>query len=157
MDLSHPLEVKIALDGVREGAKKAGRKIEDLDLATSAIFSVASDSEKARDSVRWMVAMIASTVPPNVLERHDIDIESAKLLRDTLKKEGLEKAAEATTEEMVDAFSISGNADHCINTLEKLERVGLTQIVLCNVDSQSARVKEQLELIDKSILPHFRR
>ena len=157
MDLSHPVEVKIALDEVRKGAKKTGRKVDDMDLATSAIFSVASDVEKAKDSVRWIVALIASNASPDVLERHDIDIESAKTLRDALQKEGLEKAAKMTTEEMLKAFSISGNADFCVDTLEKLEKTGLTQIVCMNVDSQIARVKEQLELLDKSILPHFRK
>lgn len=157
MDLSHPVEVKIALDEVRKGAKKTGGKTEGLDLATSAIFSVASDAEKAKDSVRWIVALIASNASPNMLERHDIDIESVKALRDALQKEGLEKAAEMTTEEMLEAFSISGSVDFCVGMLEKLERTGLTQIVLSNVDFQSARVREQLELLDKSILPHFRK
>ena len=43
-----------------------------------------------------------------------------------------------------------------IPILKELEKTGLTQIILCNVDTQGARVEEQLDLINKSILPHFR-
>ena len=156
LDLSHPLEVKIALDEVREGAKGVGRKIEDLDTATCAVFSVGSDPDKAKNSVRWIVALIASTVPLNILERHNIDIESIRVLRDALQKGDIEKAAKVTTEEMLETFSISGNADYCIEALEKLKKIGLTQIVLANVDFRSQQVKEQLEVIGKDILPHFR-
>jgi 5,10-methylenetetrahydromethanopterin reductase len=155
LDLSHPLEIEMALEQVKKGLREKGRKIEEFDFAACPIFSVDSDAEKAKDPVRWMAALIASNASPDLLERHDISQESAMRVRDALFREGLEKGAALTTDEMLEAFSIAGDIDYCIEKLEMLKKTGLTQIILANVDFVHENVKKQLELIGEEILPRF--
>lgn len=155
LDLSHPLEIEMALEQVKKGLSEKGRKIEEFDFAACPIFSVDSDAEKAKDPVRWMAALIASNASPDLLERHDISQESAMRVRDALFREGLEKGAALTTDEMLEAFSIAGDIDYCIEKLEMLKKTGLTQIILANVDFVHENVKKQLELIGEEILPRF--
>jgi len=156
LDMSHPLEVKMALEKVKEGVASAKRDVKELDLATCTIFSVGKKLEDAKRSVRWIVALMTSSAPREVLERHKIDYERAEAVRHAIAKEGLDKAATLVTDEMIEAFSVTGTPDHCISVLEKLAKTELTQIILSNVGFSSESIRKHLEIIGAEILPHFR-
>ncbi|MEM2896043.1 MAG: 5,10-methylenetetrahydromethanopterin reductase [Candidatus Bathyarchaeia archaeon] len=155
LDLSHHFEVKLSLEEVKKGVEKAGKKMSDLDLATAPLFGVSKKEEEAWNSVRWCVALIAASTTPNVLERHGISMKDAEKVREALEKGGLSQAEPLVTEEMLEAFSISGKPEYCSERISELIKAGLTQINLAVIDFNLENVPRHLELFHKEVKPHF--
>jgi len=155
LDLSHHFEVKLSLEEVKKGITKAGKKISDMVLATAALFGVSKKEEEAWNSVRWCVALIAASTNPKVLERHGISVDDAKKVKEALEKGGLSQAEPLVTEEMLEAFSISGKPEHCIERIEELIKTGLNQINLAIIDFNLENIPKHLELFHKEVKPHF--
>ncbi|MEM3506160.1 MAG: 5,10-methylenetetrahydromethanopterin reductase [Candidatus Bathyarchaeia archaeon] len=155
LDLSHHFEVKLSLDEVKKGVEKARKKISDIDLATAVLFGISKKEEEAWNSVRWCVALIAVSTSPKVLERHGISFDDTKKVKEALEKGGLSQAEPLVTEEMLEAFSISGKPEYCVERIEELVKVGLNQINLAIIDFNLENIPKHLELFHKEVKPHF--
>ncbi len=150
INASHPKDVKVALESIdaREG----------FDIAVCSAFSVDKNRDAAIQSAKTVVAFIVASCPREVLDRHGIDEESAnavkKALNDAFGKGKWKELANAVSEEMVDAFSISGTPDDVVERIEELRRLGITQLV---VGSPIGRDKAKaIKLIGREIIPNFR-
>ena len=125
INASHPLDFKYAISQVQEGSPKA-----DFDIAAYASFSVDLDEEKAKKAVVPVVAFIVAGSPEPVLERHGIDPTEADAINSSLSKGDFKKAFGSVTDPMVNAFSIYGSPDHCIQRIRELHEIGVTQVVV---------------------------
>ncbi len=125
INASHPLDFKYAISQVQEGSPKAG-----FDIAAYASFSVDLDEEKAKKAVVPVAAFIAAGSPEPVLERHGIDSADVDAIKGALVKGDFRTAFGSVTGPMVDAFSIYGSPDHCIQRIKDLHEIGVTQVVV---------------------------
>ncbi len=125
INASHPLDFKYAISQVQKGSPKAG-----FDIAAYASFSVDLDEEKAKKAVVPVVAFIVAGSPAPVLERHDIDSTEVDAIKSALAKGDFRTAFKSVTNPMVDAFSIYGSPDHCIQRIKELRGIGVTQVVV---------------------------
>ncbi len=150
INASHPKDVKVALESIdaREG----------FDIAVCSAFSVDRDRDAAIQNAKTVVAFIVASSPSEVLDRHGIDEETAnavkKALSDAFEKGMWKELSNAVSEEMVDAFSISGTPDDVIERIEELRRLGITQLV---IGSPIGKDKSKaIKLIGREIIPNFR-
>lgn len=125
INASHPLDFKYAISQIQEGSPKAG-----FDIAAYASFSVDLDEEKAKKAVVPVVAFIVAGSPAPVLERHDIDSTDVDTIKSALAKGDFRTAFRSVTNPMVDAFSIYGSPDQCIQKIKELHGLGVTQVVV---------------------------
>ena len=148
-----------SLKHLYEGAAKSGRKKEDLVIASNLTFSVAKDSQLARDHVREVVALYVAdptlTASELMLQHSKVRPEDLNSVKEGMKLGGMKKASELVTEEMIDEFAIAGNPEECTEKLEKLGRLGVELPIA--FDLLGPDPEKAIELIAKEVLPAIKK
>lgn len=124
-----PEYVKVAVESLKEGAKKAGRDPSRIDVASLVITSLSEDRETAREMVKEEIAFLST------LSRMDVVLKPSGLLENKsipkIRQAGLKgdmrEAARYVDDELIDALSVAGSAEECRRGVEKLRKAGVTQ------------------------------
>jgi 5,10-methylenetetrahydromethanopterin reductase len=154
INASHPSDVQFAVQMANEGMKQAGKSPADVDITAYTSFSVNEDPKKAVKAAAPVVAFIVAGSPAAVLEKHGIDVSKADELRAALKAGDFPKAIASVTPGMLDAFSICGTPDVCIEKIAALQKIGISQFVVGS--PVGSNVKVAIDLIGQKIIPHFK-
>ena len=112
---------EVIIPAIEEGAKKAGRKLEDIDLVGGS-FVIAGKTEeeveKAKAPVRQQLAFYASTrVYHPVLEVHGWQDAGQQLFRLSMEGKWPEMGA-LITDEMLEEFAVIGTYDQLVSKLK---------------------------------------
>lgn len=153
INASHPKDYYIAKKQLEIGAKRSQRRIKDFDIAAYTSFSINKDFDRAVKESKIVVAFIVAGSLQLVLDRHNIAFEEASTIDKLLFDGKFKKAAEMVTPEMLNAFAIYGTPKDCIQKIDELAKVGVTQIV-CG-SPLGRNIPEAIKLIGKAILPEF--
>lgn len=129
INASHPDDFKFAVPLVRKGAEKAGRDPKDVKVCAYASFSADKDKAKAANAAKMVVAFIAAGSPPNVLERHGVDLESVTSIASSISKGDFGSVMSSVTPAMLEAFSICGTPEDCRARIDELLKTGVDEIV----------------------------
>jgi 5,10-methylenetetrahydromethanopterin reductase len=154
INASHPKDIDYAVGQIKKGVAKAGKKMSDVDVTAYTSFSVHKKPEKAAQAASPVVAFIVAGSPNVILERHGIDLETADKIRDALKKGDFGGAFGSVSPEMMEAFSIAGTPDICIQKITRLLKAGITQFVVGSPIGPN--VRNSIDLISEQVLPHFK-
>jgi len=150
----HPRDVEYAVNCVKEGVRHAGKRLEDVDVAAYTAFSVHEDLKKAVKAAVPVVSFIVAGSPAMLLERHGIDVGKAGEIREALKANDWGRAFAGVTSEMIEAFSVCGTPDTCIERISQLLKSGISQFVVGSPIGPN--VREAINLISDRIIPNFR-
>jgi len=154
INASHPKDVEYAINCVKEGISQARKKLQEVDIAAYPSFSVHEDLKKATKAAIPVVSSIVAGSPSQVLERHGIDSKKADEIREALKANDWGRAFGAVTPEMIEAFSVCGTPDTCIERIAGLLKFGISQFVVGS--PIGLNVREAIGLVSDKIIPHFR-
>jgi 5,10-methylenetetrahydromethanopterin reductase len=149
----HPKDVEYAVNCVKDGVSEIGKQFSELDVAAYTSFSVHEDLKKATKAAVPVVAFIVAGSPSQVLERHEIDQKKAEQIREALKANDWGRAFGAVSEEMIEAFSVCGTPDMCIERINQLLKSGISQFVVGS--PIGPKVKAAINLISEKIIPNF--
>lgn len=108
---SHPKDMAWAAEQVEKGLKERPEERGEFDFAAYASISLSSDAGAAREAARPPVAFIAAGAAPPVLDRHEIDRETAATVGEHISAGEFEAAFDAVTGKMIDAFCIAGTPE----------------------------------------------
>lgn len=157
IDASHPIEVELSLKNVKIGLKASNRLNEKgFEVATCVQLGISSNAEEAKNSARWIVALIAVGSSKEVQARHGIKQEDIERIKEALSKEDFDKAYKLVKDEMIDAFSITGDINFCIEKLAKVIEKGLTQVIISNTYINYEKAVEELKVLGKKVIPLFK-
>jgi 5,10-methylenetetrahydromethanopterin reductase len=151
---SHEGDVGDALRKVENGLERASRRKGAFDFAAYTIFSVHEDPFEAEKAALPAVAFIVAGSPPSILERHGVTPEKALKIRRLIAKERWDDALSLITPAMIETFSICGTTQNALERLNRLVKLGITQIVFGSPVGPS--VRRSIELIRRDILPAIR-
>lgn len=154
INASNSKDVEYALKLVREGVERAGRKLSELSLCACTCFSVARDRKKALKAAVPIVAYIVAGAPDMMLERHCIPIEVAVRIREAVTCGRWKEAFSYVNDDMVEAFSICGTPETCVEKVDKLFKTGVNQVVIGSPIGPN--VRESIDMVATEIFPHFR-
>jgi len=155
INAASPKDVKNALAFIHQGAEKAGKKIrENLDIGAYTSFSVAQNMEKAMKVVTPVVAYIVAGCPEIILERHGISIQNSNKIRDAIVHGKWKEVFSYVTPEMIEAFSICGTPEVCVEKIDKLLKLGITQLVVGSPIGPN--IRKSINTIAAEIFPHFK-
>ena len=155
-DTANPIETQIALTEFRKGLEEANREMQNVQAMSAFCFAVDKDSNVAKDKIKWLAALVAASVMPEVLARNGIRTRDAEVLRVHLAKKGMEGISGLVTEDMVEAFAIAGSPRECVARMESMERIGISHLAAGMLDPRVEDVRRQIRLVAEEILPHFR-
>jgi len=154
INASHPKDVESAMKFIKEGAEIAGKKLEELNIAAYTSFSIASDYDAAFKAVVPVIAFIVAGCPETILERHGVPIELANKIRDAIVRGKFKDAFSNINRSMVEAFSVCGTPDMCIEKIDRLVKAGVNQIVAGSPIGPNMR--KSINMIATEIFPHFK-
>jgi 5,10-methylenetetrahydromethanopterin reductase len=120
-----------AKEKIAAGAKRAGRKLEDIDLVLWVPCAV-SDNAPAKDAVKAHVARVVAHPLPYVL-----DPQEQKVLAEIRKTydyyhhmDQQANHAEVIPDWLVDKFAIAGTVAECRPQIERIKKTGIQQIAI---------------------------
>ncbi|MCP8307367.1 MAG: 5,10-methylenetetrahydromethanopterin reductase [archaeon] len=155
INASNRKDFEDAMKYIKEGVEKAGKKLEDVEVVAATSFSASEDVKKAQKAATPVVAFIVAGSPELVLQRHNIPIESADKIREAIAKGMWKDVFSNVTPEMIEAFSISGTPDMCIEKLDQLAKIGVT--LLITGSPIGPNVRDSINLIRKEIIPRLKK
>ncbi len=153
INAGHPKDVDYAVGRVRKGIEQAGKRLTDVDVAAYTSFSIHKDLQKAREAAVPVVAFVAAGSPDVVLERHDIDREKAEKIGKALKAGKWGEAFGLVSSRMIEAFSVCGTPEMCIERITQLLKSGISQFVVGSPIGPN--IRKAIDLISDKITPHF--
>ena len=120
--------LEFALARVSEGAARAGRTLDEIDLACHLFTSIRDDREQAYEDTRTIAAWYPQTAPRYV-EIAGFDPALVQQVQAAYKGGHFHEAAAAARlipDEFVDQFTLSGPPAYCASRIEQLRDLGLT-------------------------------
>jgi len=128
INASHPDDIGEAIGYIKRGMR--GRKKENFDFVAYMAVSLDRDVEIARRLVRGVVSFIASSAPESSLRRHGISERDVEKVRRRILAGSIEKAREAVTPRMIEAFSVTGPPEVFAERVEEIRELGITTVVV---------------------------
>jgi 5,10-methylenetetrahydromethanopterin reductase len=156
------------VDNVKQGAEKAGRDWQSLDIGAWMVFSVGPDSSAAKEAARSLVGLYASSMSEEQLERNGVTVQDMQPINDALGKGDLTGAIELTPPEIAERLSVAGTPEECVAKLRsEVVDAGVNHLIFAITDAvlvkalmgrdleNVASVNEQLQLIHDDVMPAF--
>jgi len=125
-----------ALNTIQEGASKAGRSMDKIDLGNILPFAISDNDSEAKKKVRHLATFMAASTPISVHEKMGTNIERVASIQEALQKGREAEAMSLMTDEMIDEFSVAGKTSKCIVRVEEFFRAGVTQMVFVIPDGK---------------------
>lgn len=148
--------IRNAMNHVQTSVTKSGRSIEEMDIADYIIFSVDEDGDAARQAAKALVAHYVMRVADTFrYEAAGLDPENvAKIRKNLLETEHQNRLNDGIAnipDNVVDALTISGSPEECVEGLKTYADTGLKSPILYQTLGPD-RLKS-IDLIADRILP----
>lgn len=125
---------------VKEGGQ-GGRKV---DIASYILSAVSRDVEKARNLMKsyyFLIYQVADVLGPEVFEPYDLKEKDLQPIKDAWRRKDLPAAAKAMPDAVVDALSLTGDPDHCVERLKDYRKAGVQLPILMPIGDVDAAIQ----------------
>jgi len=150
-----------ALDRVREGAARASRPMDGLDLVARVDLCIASDRQTARRAVRHAVALPMWTSYPNLRYLDPLHLPPVpRGLLDILARRDyglIGEAAQLVPEPYLDHLAVAGTVDDVARQMREIAASGVTHIAVRPVPPPGGTVREVITAFAREVMPVLRR
>ena len=146
--------VGFALDRIELGAHRSGRELGDLHLSCCVYGSLDDDLDRARRDCLPIAAWFPQTSPVYA-ELVGISPDRVRAIQAGYSGGHFDEAATAfahVSDDMVEAFTLCGNAESWVRRLKEIEATGVQSIVIyCLASDKPSMIRR----IADAVLPHF--
>jgi 5,10-methylenetetrahydromethanopterin reductase len=156
------------VENMRQGAEKAGRSLDDLDVGAWCVTVVGEDSAAAKHAARLLVAFYISSMPAEQLARHGIDAAELQPVVDALGAGDIKGAYEAFTPDYVEKLSLAGTPEEVVEKIKSdIEPAGVNHMIFALSDPHLVKfftnedvadvpdIQGQLKLVAERVMPAF--
>jgi 5,10-methylenetetrahydromethanopterin reductase len=163
-----PEALGYAVEHFRAGVERSSRSMAGLDLGDSLLGAIAADGEVARRAGRILAAFYIPSMPPALLERHGIEPERVAPVSEAFAAGDVQRALEATPEEVADRIMIAGTPEDWVSWLkDTYAPAGLDHALVSFTDPFTLRawagteveglpdLGEQVRLMGEQVLPEI--
>jgi 5,10-methylenetetrahydromethanopterin reductase len=159
--ITTPAFVRYARENMADGAARAGRDPDELDLGCTVVASVDEDRDRGREGAREIAGMYLANKVQNIQASADTLLEKAELkmaeirpVAEAMERDGRLAAARAVTDEILDKTKpIAGTPEECIAAIEEYRDAGCTHVML---ELWGRDRNEQIRLFGERVLPAVR-
>ena len=157
-------QLEFAIEQSRGGAKKAGRRLEDVRLISWVYTSISDDGRQAVENVRPFVTQaLVNTSPatyPAILHGFDEGLPGFLERCRASGREGLEAAykdRKYLTDDVIKRFSVAGTADDCIQKIREITSMGIDEIWLRCFSAPRSEVEHEKVIVPfaEQVMPYF--
>jgi 5,10-methylenetetrahydromethanopterin reductase len=148
-----PEFVRYAMPLIEEGLSRAGRKLDDFDLAAYLLISVDNDEKAALNAAKRFVAQKLPTRHSDMLRHAGVTAAEIGAVRESIEKLGLLKAAAAIDEDVVRKVTIAGTPDQVAEGLRAFIGTGLKSPIAWEIMGPDRR--HSLDLLAREVMPRL--
>jgi 5,10-methylenetetrahydromethanopterin reductase len=127
INASNPKDFEVAIPIIKQAMEKVGKKSFDVGAYTA--MSIDMDEKKARNAAKIVAAFIAAGSPPDLLKRHNLDLNNVAKIKEALGRFDFKTVGGLVGDAEIDAFTIAGTPDTVKQKCEDLAKAGVTQII----------------------------
>src|SRR5262245_371259 len=155
---AHPSTVGFAVERVREGARRAGRDPDAVDISLFLFCSIAPDRRECLDDCRMASALIVSRVP-DYARIMGYDPRRVAEIRETWKRtSSAATAGRLVPDQWVEDLNLVGTPAEVVKRIESLAELGIRHItILPRGHSEGGRPRiETVRAFTEHVVPRFR-
>lgn len=119
-----------ALGRIRDGAERAGRRTQDLDIVSWVTVHITDDVPAALDALRPSMGHLIGGAPEEVLQAMGLSADVVRSVKQAYAAGGQRATAPYVTDEAIRAFTIVGDPDMVARHVDALAARGVTQLSL---------------------------
>lgn len=149
INASSPVDLKQSMNIVKLGFSEK----RDFDMVAYTTFSIDKNENEAKRAVIPMVAFIVAGSPEGTLRRHTIPIEDIRKIKSAFYSGDYKSTFSAVTDQMIEAFSISGNPEDIKTKISLIKDIGITQLIAG--DPVGPNKENSIKLIGKHVTGKF--
>ncbi len=117
----------VVKQNLEKGAKRSGKSLNDINIASYILVSMSEDRKKAMEKVKPMIAFYLSLpIFDAILEDIGMTDEVAPV-SEAYSKGNKEEAFEYMTEDIIDTFAVAGTPEECREKLEGFVEAGVNE------------------------------
>jgi 5,10-methylenetetrahydromethanopterin reductase len=151
-----PSGIRAALESIQKGAEAAGRSPGEIDRACCVFGALADDRQRARDACRAVAAWFVQSQPTYV-ELAGIPAGQAEAIKAAFSGSAhgpeSKRAASLVTEEMIDKFTLAGNAADFRGRIETVLQAGVDHVEFFPEGEDRVGMTK---IFGKQVIPHFK-
>jgi len=122
-----------AVEHIRTGAERAGRKLSDLEFPQLVSTAMDKDGDRARDTARKLVTMYLGQ-QPHIAQASGLPDAFLKRIHDTMggwppREGGIEAAMKHVDDSIVTRFVVAGTPDECLQLARGYVKAGATYLI----------------------------
>src|SRR5271170_3634919 len=153
--MTGPAYTRFAVENIRRGAERAGRKFDDIEIGALLFISVSEDERRAREAVKPILAtflsLLSSTPDMPILTLGGVEPDEIRRFGEIYARGEL--PTRLVTDKMIDAYAIAGGPDHCRATLAELVEAGIQHPVAFEIPGVAG--DETIASVHRHLMPHF--
>jgi 5,10-methylenetetrahydromethanopterin reductase len=155
---AHPKTVAFAQERIRDGARRAGRDSNTLDVSLFLFCSIGPDRRECLDDCRMASALIVSRVP-DYARVMGYDSRRVDEIRETWKRTAsAATAGKLVPDEWVEDLNLVGSPADVVRKLEALAALGIRHVTLLprgHAEGGRPRI-ETVRAVAEHVIPKFR-
>jgi len=99
-----------------------------IDIASYVLTTVSKDLAKAKQRMKsyyFLIYQVAEVIRPEIFEPYDVHESDLVEVRNAWRKKDLPAAGKAIPDEILDALTLTGDPDHCLDRLREYRKAGV--------------------------------
>jgi len=129
-----PIEyVRDAVKRIEHGARRAGRRPEEIEIAMANATAPHEDSSEGKRVAARFIALYLSLFP-NIAQASGVEEQKLAAVRQRFEEHGLEAASELVGDEIVDHLTVAGSVDECRARLDEYRAAGVQLPILAPLE-----------------------
>lgn len=149
-----PEHYRAIMPYIQEGAQRAGRSVDEIDVAACIWCSISGDKERAEDALREKIAYYGPALSPMILEALGLSPAAFHPIAHAVMADNDLEAAKALVTVPMMHIGIAGTTRDLIARLEGLVEMGVRHISLG--PPVGPDIGEAIRVIGRDVIPYFR-
>ncbi|HEY1236104.1 MAG TPA: LLM class flavin-dependent oxidoreductase [Candidatus Binatia bacterium] len=146
-----PEFIRYAMPIIEEGLFRAGRRLDDFDVAAYLLISVDNDEKAALNAAKRFIAQKLPTRHSDMLRYAGVTAAEINAVRESVEKLGLMKAVPFIDDDVVRKVTIAGTPDGVLKGLTRFLGTGLKLPIAWEIIGPDRR--RSLDLLARAVMP----
>jgi 5,10-methylenetetrahydromethanopterin reductase len=125
--------VRDALKLIERGAQRAGRRLDDIEIAIGLATSPHEASDEGKRGAARFIALYLSMFP-NIARVSSVEPATVAATRQALNEQGLEAAAAHIGDDLVDRLAVGGTPEECRARLDEYRAAGVHMPIIAPLE-----------------------
>jgi len=115
-----------------------------IDVASYILSTVSNDPQQARSIMKsyyFLQYQVAEVLSPEVFEPYGVNQRDLEPIKEAWRRRDLAAAAKAMPDAVVDALTLTGNADQCVERLRAFRKAGVNLPIIMPIGDVNASIE----------------